>query len=178
MLCSPNIVNFQFTLSLRAHKLQDWISISHAMAFNWFSKALILHGHGSWSCVKRPYINEGTKWKKLQNWMTFLVERLLDPRYSHRALDPRFEKLKWPSYGITFLPNLAGLAPTLKNQFWVWKEDPFEDPKLLEHGLNTCGCYSIAFLHRTPIFYWCVVKVRFKSKPRKDTCSKEIGLRF
>ena len=74
--------------------------------------------------------------------------------------------------------TLRGLLQLWKTNFEYERKIHLRTPKLLEHGLNTCGCYSIAFLHRTPIFYWCVVKVRFKSKPRKDTCSKEIGLRF
>ena len=44
-----------FTLSLRAHPLQNSISISHGIAF--FQGPLYLHGHGSWSVCKATLIH-------------------------------------------------------------------------------------------------------------------------
>lgn len=44
--------HFHFTLSLRAHGLQNQISISHGMAFEWFQRTLDFHGHSSWSMCK------------------------------------------------------------------------------------------------------------------------------
>lgn len=40
LLWSLNIVHYHFTLSLRAHHLQNWISISHNTAFGWCQEPL------------------------------------------------------------------------------------------------------------------------------------------
>ena len=47
MLRSLNIVHFHFALGLRAHQLQNWISISSSTTFAWFQGPLDFHSHVS-----------------------------------------------------------------------------------------------------------------------------------
>jgi hypothetical protein len=43
------MVHFHFTLSLRAHQLQNWISISMVRPLDDFPRPLVVHGHDFWS---------------------------------------------------------------------------------------------------------------------------------
>jgi hypothetical protein len=50
---APHMVHYHFTVSLRAPKLQNWISNSHSMALEWFSwaiKATPQHEPMVWPC--------------------------------------------------------------------------------------------------------------------------------
>ena len=56
MLGFLNMVLAHFTQCLRAHQLQNWISISHNSTFGWFQEPIDFHGHGFWLCLKQPLI--------------------------------------------------------------------------------------------------------------------------
>ena len=61
--------------------------------------------------------------------------------------------------------------PMMKEHLILWlcfEQNPF--------WTQVCRCYSIAFLNRTLMFNWCVVRWGSKNKHHKIACIKEIGL--